>query len=130
MINRNSNRKLTLEQRIIRLENALHGKRGTRKFEGNDDLAREIDRCLRDEMNDTEWNISVIDAFPKAGCKVEIDDGEDDEWSVKGYFTVRPRGRGLEVYNDDGDFSEGQARDAKDAAKMMADIVYGYVEDM
>lgn len=130
MIRRNSNRKLTLEQRITRLENALRGKRGTCKFEGNDDLAREIDGCLREVMGDTDWNISVVDAFPKAGCKVEIDDGDDSEWSIKGYFTVRPRGRGLEVYNDAGGYSEGQARDAKDAAEMMADIVYGYCEDM
>ena len=129
MIRRNSNSKLTLEQRITRLENALRGKRGTCKFEGNDDLAREIDSCLRDEMDDTYWEIAVNENRD-GSVGIVITEGEAGEWAIAGAFNVRPRGRGLEVYNSDGGYSEGQARDAKDAAKMIADIVYGYAEDM
>ena len=129
MIKRNSNCKLTLEQRIIRLENELRCKRGTRKFEGNDDLAREIDRCLRDEIDDTYWEIAVNENRD-GSVGVVITEGEAGEWAISGAFNVRPRGRGLEVYNSDGGYSEGQARDAEAAAKMMADIVYGYAEDL
>jgi len=116
MIRRNSNRKLTLEQRITRLENALRSnKRVARKFEGGGDVA-EL-KSLLNNVYDADYTPLHVSA---AGGKIYVDYGPDDD-DIYREFQLLPSAGGWTLMSDGDEI--GNPVTMQDAADMIVDTI-------
>ncbi len=125
----NKNRKLTLEQRITRLENVINRVRGVRKFESAN-VAFDLESALDDNLGEF-YNISVTargDRFI-----ADIDDGEP-EWSVCGTFEVVPTKvyYVVNVLDSAGnlEYELGTASDMEEAAELIAKEIDNWAMDL
>lgn len=108
-------RKLTLEQRIIRLENALrNSKRSFRKFENSGDAA-EL-KSILDAWND---DYAPLHVKPVAG-KIYVDYGPDDDDEYR-EFQLVPGANGW-VLTSDGD-KVGNPLTMQQAADMIVNVI-------
>lgn len=145
MIKRNSNRKLTLEQRVTRLENAIKASRRNirRKFESVD-MALALKNALKVLLNSYEDTENLDDdsmAFYRINVTgngdrlvADISEKDPDEWSIRGKFTVVPVGGKFEVnvIDDDGklEYNLNTANNIKDAAKLIAKEIHEWEADL
>ena len=124
------NRKLTLEQRIARLENAVKANsRGTRKFE-DVNLARDLENELDKQLGEF-YNINVVAKGNR--LIADVDDGEP-EWSTGGTFEVVPTKVYYEVNVLDGAeeqlYELGTANDMEDVAELIAEEIEHWAMDL
>lgn len=118
MINRKTNkfesRKLTLEERISRLERALAPTRKSRKFENSDDAAE-----LKSILDD--WNDGYAPLHVKAVAgKIFIDYGPDDDDEYREFQLVL--GANGWVLTSDGD-KIGNPLTMQSAADMIVNVI-------
>jgi hypothetical protein len=124
------NRKLTLEQRIARLENVLKAsRRGTRKFESAN-MALDLESALDDELGEF-YSINVTSNNGR--LIADVDDGQP-EWSIGGTFEVVPTKTYYEVnvLGGDGKFEYeiGTASDMEEAAELIAEEIDKWAMDL
>lgn len=114
------NRKLTLEQRISRLEKLLKLNNGTRKFESDYSMSNLQAQCdeLRVELRDT-FPDAPVDA-KMANGKIYVDYGPDDA-DLYLEFQVVPERRGFSV-SMDGDLT-GKAQSMGNVFDMIVDAI-------
>lgn len=115
-------RKLTLEQRITRLEKLLKLNRGTRKFEGDYSMSNLQASCdwLRAELRDW-FPDAPVDAKMTNG-KIYVDYGPDDvDLYLK--FQVVPGRRGYSVSSSEG--LTANAKSIGDAFDMIVEAIQG-----
>jgi hypothetical protein len=124
------NKELTLEQRITRLENAIKRSRSTHKFEGTNNMARDLESALDDELGEF-YSINVT--FNNGRLIADVDDGQP-EWSTGGTFEVVPTKTYYEVNVIDGhgnfESKLGTAIDMEEAAELIAEEIDKWAMDL
>jgi hypothetical protein len=131
------NRKLTLEQRIARLERAVAGNRTSRR-RVNEDLdmsfGNKVKAAVEDILGDY-YNVTV--ELKKGALFVYVEDDEAAngyEYGIAGDFRVDESPDGYIVSDTDSSYEkgyeEGTARDANGIAEIITDVIAGYVDDL
>lgn len=125
-----NSRKLTLEQRITRLENAIkQGSGGARKFESAN-MAHNLESALDDELGEF-YSINVTSNNGR--LIADVDDGQP-EWSIGGTFEVVPTKTYYEVnvLGGDGKFEYelGTASDMEEVAELIAEEIDKWAMDL
>lgn len=123
------NHKLTLEQRITRLENVIKRVRGVCKFESAS-MALDLENALFDNLGEL-YNINVTSKGDK--LIANVDDGEQ-EWSIAGTFEVVPSKIDYEVNVLDGagklEYELGIVSNMEEAAKLIAEEINQWAMDL
>ena len=132
-------RKLTLEQRIARLERAIAGNRSSRRRvnEGLDmGFGNRVKAAVERYLGGFDYYTVAVEL--KSGALfVDVQDEEamnGYEYGIAGYFRIDedPAGYMVSVAdgNDEIEYELGTARDVKDIADLITNEIGNYVQDL
>lgn len=110
------NRRLTLEQRVTRLENALcNNKCGARKFESDDGDVAEL-RSMLNDWNDYDAPLHVT----SGNGKIYVEYGPDSD-DIYREFKLVPKARGWALMSDG--YKIGDPLTVQQAFDMITDVI-------
>ena len=129
-------RKLTLEQRIARLEMiARSNRRRTMKNEGIDMSFRsEVERAVANELGDYYHVTAELDRGTLFVYVEDDEAAEGGEWGITGDFRIDegPDGYVVSTTDRSGEplHEEGVAADADEIASLISNCIYEYCQDL